>query len=289
MIRAERLWKWVATHDYFAGDFMWTGIDYLGETAWPSVGAGFGAIDITGEPKDAYYFYQSQWTDQPVLHLWPHWNWPGREGQLIPVVAYTNCNRVELFLNGRSLGEKRLEFPAQGASGGWDSYARPVVDPTTADLHLRWEVPYAPGVLRAVGQTRDGAVACTAELRTAHAPAAIRLSAARDTITALPGDVALVRFEIVDSAGTRVPSADNLVRFTATGGRLVALDNGDLRAHGPYQSDERHAANGRGLAILHATGPGALRVTAASAGLAPASLTLTVRDAVLPAAVPPAR
>ncbi len=85
-----------------------------------------GRIDIIGHPKDAYYLYQSLWTDRPVLHLFPHWNWPGRDGQVIPVLAYTNCNIVELFLNGRSLGEKRMEFPAQGTSGGWNTLCRAV-------------------------------------------------------------------------------------------------------------------------------------------------------------------
>jgi len=100
MIRPEQLWKFVASHDYYAGDFMWTGIDYLGETQWQSKGASSGPIDMAGFRKDAFYFYQSQWTTQPVLHLMPHWNWPGREGQLIPVIAYTNvetrlCSRTQ--------------------------------------------------------------------------------------------------------------------------------------------------------------------------------------------------
>ncbi len=289
MIRAERLWKWVATHDYFAGDFMWTGIDYLGETFWPGVGAGSGAIDITGRPKDSYYLYQSQWTGQPVLRLFPHWNWPGRERQPIPVLAYTNCNSVELFLNGRSLGEKRLEFPAQGTSGGWNSYALPVVNATTDDLHVSWDVPYEPGVLRAVGKRRDGTVACEAEVRTAGTPAAIRLAADRDTITADPGDVAHVTFEIVDSAGTVVPTAGNLVRFTVSGGSILALDNADLRDHDPYRADRRHAFNGRGLAILRAALPGLLRIAASADGLRTASLSVLVVRGDAPAAIPAAR
>jgi beta-galactosidase len=289
MIHAERLWKWVAMHDYFAGDFMWTGIDYLGETFWPGKGAGSGAVDITGHPKDSYYLYQSQWTDRPVLHLFPHWNWPGREGQLIPVLAYTNCNSVELFLNGRSLGEKRVEFPAQGTSGGWNSYAQPVVTATTNDLHLTWEVPYAPGILRAVGKRRDGTVACQAEVRTAGAPAAIRLAADRDTIAAVPGDVANVTFEIVDSAGTVVPTAGNLVHFTVGGGRILALDNADLADHDPYQADQRHAFNGRGLAILRADQPGALALTASADGLRPASVRVVVVRGTAPEAIPAAR
>jgi beta-galactosidase len=228
MLQAERRWKWVAKHDYFAGDFMWTGVDYLGEAVWPFRGFPSGVLDIVGHPKDSYYLYQSQWTNRPGTHLFPHWNWSGRNGQMIPVLAYTNCNSVELFLNGRSMGEKRLEFPAQGTSGGWNSYALPVVNPTTNDLHLTWDVPYEPGVLRAVGKQRDGA-ACTDEVRTTGAPAAVRLVADRDTITDAKSDVAHVTFEIVDAAGLVVPIAGDLVRVTVTGGDLLALDNADLQ------------------------------------------------------------
>jgi beta-galactosidase len=212
-----------------------------------------------------------------VLHLFPHWNWPGREGQVIPVLAYTNCNSVELFLNGRSLGEKRLEFPAQGTSGGWNSYAQPIVNATTSDLHLSWDVPYAPGVLRAVGKRRDGASCGEDLVRTAGAPAAIRLAADRDTIAAAPGDVAHVTFEIVDSAGTVVPTAGDLVRFTVTGGSIVALDNANLQDHDPYRAEQRHAFNGRGLAILRAVQPGPMRLSASADGLRDASVTIVVR------------
>jgi beta-galactosidase len=288
MLQAERLWKWVTLRDYFAGNFMWTGIDYLGESTWPFKGFASGAMDITGHPKDAYYLYQSLWTDRPVLHLFPHWNWAGRTGQLIPVLAYTNCNSVELFLNGRSLGEKRLEFPAQGTSGGWNTYAEPRVSATTNDLHVSWDVPYEPGVLRAIGRRRDGTVACEAETRTAGPPAAIRLSVDRGTITAVPGDVAHVTFEIVDSAGTVVPTSGNLVRFTVTGGSILALDNADLGEHEPYRSDRRHAFNGRGLAILGAARPGLLRLTASADGLPPASLSLLVVGGDAPRVVPAA-
>jgi beta-galactosidase len=289
MLTAERLQKWVALRDYFAGDFMWTGIDYLGESTWPFKGFASGAMDLTGHPKDAYYLYQSLWTTDPVIRLFPHWNWPGREGQVIPVLAYTNCNIVELFLNGRSLGEKRMEFPAQGTSGGWNSYARPRVHPTTNDLHLSWDVPYEPGELRALGKRADGEGACTASVRTAGPPAAIRLSADRDTVSTTPGDVAHVSFEIVDSAGTVVPTAGDLVRFTITGGSILAIDNADLRDHDPARSDRRRAFNGRGLAILRAPEPGMLRVTASAAGLEAASLTLPVVRGAAPAAIPAAR
>jgi beta-galactosidase len=289
MIQVERLWKWVTLHDYFAGNFMWTGVDYLGESTWPFKGFGSGAIDIIGHPKDSYYLYQSLWTTRPVLHLFPHWNWPGREGQVIPVLVYTNCNSVELFLNGRSLGEKRYEFPAQGTAGGWNTYALPVIRPTTGDLHFSWDVPYEPGELRAQGRLRNGAGACVAGVRTAGAPAAIRLSVERDTITTAPGDVALVTFEIVDSAGTVVPTAGNLVHIAVTGGGIVALDNADLQDHDPYQADQRHAFNGRGLAILRAAQPGALRVTASADGLASARVSVQVVRGIEPPTVPAAR
>lgn len=289
MTQAERLWKWITMRDYFAGDFMWTGVDYLGEATWPFKGFGSGVLDLTGRPKDSYYLYQSLWTERPVLHLFPHWNWPGREGQVIPVLAYTNCNSVELFLNGRSLGEKRLEFPAQGTSGGWNTYALPVVRATTNDLHLAWDVPYEPGVLRAVGKARDGTAACEAEVRTAGPPAAVRLVAERDTLTTAPGDVALVRFAIVDSAGTVVPTATPVVSVGAVGGEIVALDNADLSDADAYRSDRRHAFDGRGLIILRASRPGQVRLTASAAGLLEASLTIPVRAGEAGPAIPPAR
>ena len=289
MVQAERLWKWVATHDYFTGDFMWTGIDYLGETFWPGLGFVSGSLDIIGRPKDSFYFYQSVWTSAPVLHLFPHWNWPGREGQTIPVLVYTNCNTVELFLNGRSLGAKSLEFPAQGTTGGWNSYALPVVAATTNDLHLSWDVPYAPGVLRAEGKKRGGAACTTDEVRTAGAAVAIRLKADRDTVTTDAGDVSHVNFEIVDANGVVVPTADDLVRFTATGGAIVALDNGDLQDHDSYRGDRRKAFNGRGLAILRAAQAGVLRVEASGDGLRGASVTVQVVRGSAAVGVPSAR
>jgi beta-galactosidase len=289
MIQAERLWKWITLHDYFSGNFMWTGVDYLGEAAWPFKGFPSGTLDITGHPKDSYYLYQSLWTEQPVLHLFPHWNWPGREGQVIPVLVYTNCNTVELFLNGKSLGEKRKEFPAQGTSGGWNSYALPVVAATTSDLHFEWDVAYQPGVLRAVGKDRSGKVACQDQVRTAGAGTAIRLTADRDTVTTASGDVALVRYEILDSAGTVVPSGDNAVHVTVTGGTLLALDNADMRYHGRYQVDSLAALNGRGLAIIRPAGAEPLSVVATAIGLTPGRLLIPVRVVVPPTAVPPAR
>ena len=185
MIRAEQLWKFVRVHDYVTGYFMWTGIDYLGESRWPNKSASSGVLDTCGFPKDGYYFYQSQWTTKPMVHLFPHWNWKGREGQVIPVVCYTSCDTVELFLNGKSFGAKSLEFPRQGTAGGWNRYARPQVSVTTADLHLSWDVPYEPGTLKAVGR-KNGQVVCEEEIRTTGEPAAIALSVDRNTLRRRP-------------------------------------------------------------------------------------------------------
>jgi beta-galactosidase len=179
-----------------------------------------------------------------------------------------------------------MEFPAQGTSGGWNTYALPVVNPTTSDLHLSWDVPYEPGVLRALGKRRDGTPGCEAEVRTASAPVAIRLVLDRDTMTTGPGDVAHVTFEIVDSAGTVVPTADNLVSFTATGGNILVVDNANLRDLAPYRSDRRHAFNGRGLAILRAPRPGQLSLTATADGLRPASVGVRVVRGAAVEAIP---
>ncbi len=277
MIRAEQLWRFVALHDYFAGDFMWTGIDYLGESSWPRKNSTSGVLDLVGFPDDGYSFYQSRWTDAPMVHLFPHWNWPGREGQLIPVLAYTNCDAVELYLNGRFLGEKRIEFPRQGTSDSWNHYALPQVFPTTADLHLSWDVPYEPGVLRAVGK-RNGTVVATQEVRTAGPAASLRLTVDRSEIRSGIRDVAHVEVEVVDADGVVVPTSNDLVRFTIEGpARLLAVGNGDPTDHSSYQASERRAFHGLLLAMIQSgDDTGTVRVTARADGLEPASVDITV-------------
>jgi beta-galactosidase len=287
MINAAQLWKFVSLNDWFAGDFMWTGIDYLGESRWPRVASTSGALDLVGFPDDGYYFYQSRWTDAPMIHLFPHWNWPGREGQSIPVLAYTNCDAVELYLNDRFIGEKRLEFPRQGTSGGWNSYDRPQVFPTTADLHLAWDVPYEPGALRAVGRRR-GEVVATAEVRTAGAPAALRLGVDREEIRSGIRDVAHVTVEVVDADGVVVPDADRLVRFSVDGpARLLAVGSGNPADHGSYQAPERRAFHGLLLAMIQSTDrTGRVRVTARTEGLPPATIAITVAPGQAPPVLP---
>jgi len=275
----EQLWKFVRTYDYVAGDFMWTGIDYLGEARWPMKGAPAGVIDTCGFKKDGFYFYQSQWISQPVLHLFPHWNWKGKEGRFVPVTCYTNCDTVELFLNGRSLGVKGYDFPHLGMQGEYGNFpARSRAARTTSDLHLAWDVPYEPGTLRAVG-TRDGEVVATVEVATTEEPAAVAISADRKTLEADRRDVAHLTVEIVDSKGRVVPTADNEVVFQVEGeARLIGVDNGNPTSHESYQGNRRKAFNGMCLAIMAATGKaGAIRVTASAAGLRPATVEIAAR------------
>jgi beta-galactosidase len=276
MINAEQLWKFVSSHDYVIGDFMWTGIDYLGEAMWPEKNGNFGVLDLCGFPKDGYYFYQSRWTDRPMIHLFPHWNWKGREGQVIPVMCYTNCDAVELFLNGKSFGEKRIEFPRQGNSKEWNKYDKPVVNPTTGDLHLQWDIPYEPGTLKAIGK-KDGKVVYTEELQTTGKPFGLGLKPVRDTLISDSRDVSIINVEIIDSMGRIVPDADNNIEFNIEGeGEIIGVDNGNPVDHDSYKINRRKAFNGLCQAVIQSTtNPGKIKLIVKSEGLNGASVDLT--------------
>ena len=278
-IDVEQLWKFVSTYDYVAGHFMWTGIDHLGEARWPMKSSSTGVLDTCGLKKDGFYFYQSQWTDKPVLHLFPHWNWKGREGQIVAVTCYTNCDTVELLLNGRSYGVKGYAFPRLGMEGSYGNYPpRAKALRTTADLHLAWDVPYESGVLRAVG-TKDGAVAATTEIHTTGEPAAIRLSSDRDVLVADHRDVAHVTVEILDQQSRVVPTAESEIAFEVEGdGLLLGLDNGDPRSHEDYRSTRRKAFHGLCLAVIQSTArPGQIHITASCASFVPATTIIVTK------------
>ncbi|MGB6974264.1 MAG: glycoside hydrolase family 2 TIM barrel-domain containing protein [Terracidiphilus sp.] len=272
----ELQWQFVSTYDYVAGDFMWTGIDYQGESFWPMRISPSGVLDTCGFKKDGFYFYQSQWTPKSMLHLFPHWNWEGKGGQIIPVTCYTNCDTVELFLNGESFGVKGYEFPRLGMEGTYGNYpARARALRTTADLHLTWDVPYAPGVLKAVG-IKDGSVAVTVQLATAGSPAAVALSADRLSISADRRDTAHIVAEVRDVKGQIVPTAMNEITFSVEGeGKVIGVDNGDPLSHEEYKTNHRRAFNGLCLAIVQSTATaGRVKITATSPGLATAVVTL---------------
>jgi beta-galactosidase len=272
MIQAEQLWKFTLVNDYVIGDFMWTGIDYLGEARWPNKNSSSGVIDLCGFPKNGYYFYQSQWTEKPMVHLFPHWNWAGHEGQVISVITYTNCDTVELFLNGKSYGKKSYAFPQQGHSKVWNEYDRPYVAPTTSDLHLSWDVPFSPGTLKVVGKKDRETV--IEEVHTTSAPAAIRLTADRNSIQADMQDIVNVKVEIIDKDGLVVPTASNMVEFKVEGeGILIGTDNGNPQDKAQMKSKLRNAYNRLALAVIQSTDKkGSIRISAFSGELKEAVL-----------------
>jgi beta-galactosidase len=275
MIRAEQLWKFNAIHDYVLGYFMWTGVDYLGEARnWPRKSASSGVLDTCGFPKDGYYFYQSQWTSGPMVHILPHWNYPGERGAVIPVVVYSNCREVELQLNGKSYGAKSLVFPRPGSMKSWNDRTPAG---TTADLHLTWDVPYEPGTLRVIGRNNDQVVA-QEEIRTVGEPAAIALKLDKAVLDSAARGVAQIEIRILDATGNVVPTATNAVVFTVNGpAKILGVDNGDPTSHDSYQTNTRPAFNGLALLTLQAgKAPGHVMVAAKADGLKDAAVELDV-------------
>ena len=254
----EETWKIVKKTDFFSGMFIWTGWDYIGEPTpypWPSVTSYFGIIDLAGFPKDTYYMYQSEWTNKPVLHLFPHWNW--KPGEQIDVVAYFNADEVELFLNGRSQGIKRKQGD---------------------EVHVFWRIPYEPGVLKAVSR-QSGRVVLTREVRTASEPARIELVPDRMALKADGTDLSFVTVKIVDRNGTLVPFADHLIKFEVSGeASIVGVDNGYQASHESFKGKQRKAYHGMALAIVQTKQKaGRIVLRASSDHLPPASVVLNSR------------
>ncbi|HUB25719.1 MAG TPA: beta-galactosidase GalA [Tepidisphaeraceae bacterium] len=256
--------KWVnfyATRPFVAGAFVWTGFDYRGEPTpfgWPAISSQFGILDTCGFPKDNFYYYQSCWTDAPMVHVLPHWNWPGKEGQAIDVWCYSNCDEVALSLNGQSLGRKTMKRFG----------------------HLEWSVPYDPGKLVATAY-RAGQVVATDTVETTGDPAAIQLSADRSAISADGRDVSVITVSATDSQGRRVPTAMNLISFSLTGpGRIIGVGNGDPACH---EADvcmdgkwKRSLFNGLAQIIVQSRPEaGVITLTASGDHLAPGTLAIT--------------
>ncbi len=270
-ITSRDSWRLTKTLPFVAGEFRWTGFDYIGESGgWPRVLGNFGIIDLCNFPKDTYYFYQSQWTEKPMVHLLPHWTMPGKEGTTIPVWCYTNCDSVELFFNGKSLGSKKFT--------------------EKMDMHLEWAVPYAPGELKAVA-TKDGAVVTTTSTRTAGLPATVVLSADQSEVSASRRDLSYVTIRMEDKDGNFVPKAAQWVTLDIDGpARIVGIGNGDPLSHESFQGRSVRTFNGLALAIIAPTGmpdmavdpdsgrkPGEIVVTARSNGLPPTEIRLTTQ------------
>ncbi|GGS42967.1 glycoside hydrolase family 2 TIM barrel-domain containing protein [Streptomyces griseoviridis] len=272
---------------WFAGQFLWSGIDYIGEPTpydvFPVKASFFGAVDTAGFPKDMYHLFRSQWTDEPMVHLLPM-TWNHAAGDTVEVWAYANVDTVELFLNGTSLGTRRFDTKTtvdgrtyletteatgddKTVTGGPypGSYTSP--NGSVGKLHLTWRVPYAPGELRAVAR-RDGKTVATDVLRTAGEPYAIRLTPDRKSVAADGRALVFVTADVVDARGTVVPGAEHLITFDVRGGSIAGLDNGRQESAEPYRASTRTAFHGKALAIVRAgTRAGTLEVTARARGL----------------------
>ena len=254
----EETWKIVKKHDFISGSYIWTGFDYLGEPTpyhWPARSSYFGIIDLAGFPKDAFYFYQSEWTDTPTLHIFPHWNW--KEGQEIDVWAYTNCDEVELFLNNKSMGTKKK---------------------SEEHLHLSWRLKFKTGTIMAIGRT-NGETVLKKEIKTAEEPAKILLETDRNELNADGRDLSFITVKILDENGTLVPNADNVITFKISGeGNIVGVDNGLQTSHESFKANFRKTFNGLCLAVIQSTkNPGIIDFMASSEGLEEAKITINTK------------
>ena len=250
---AETSYRDVNGRSFMAGEFVWTGFNYIGEPypyQWPAKSSYFGIIDTCGFPKDIYYFYQSRWTIEPMVHILPHWNWA--KGQTIEVWTYTNCDSVELFLNGVSQGVKTV-----GNS-----------------LHLVWNVPWSPVTILVKGIKSDTVI--FDKVITSGPAAKVKLKPDRTAITADGRDLVFIETDITDSNDVVVPNATNKVTFSISGpGKIVGVDNGNAPSSEPYKANSRKAFSGKCLVIVQTTKtPGSIVITADSSGLSSDSVTV---------------
>ncbi len=231
---AEYWWSVAAEREWFMGGFIWTGFDYRGEPTpfhWPNINSHFGIMDMCGFPKNLYYYYQSWWTDKDVLHISPHWNWQGHEGDSIDVWVNTNAKQVELFLNGQSLGTKEMK----------------------PHSHLKWKVVYEPGTIKAVAR-KEGRTLIASRSTTGD-PHRVILVPDRTKIKADGKDATVVNVHVVDEQGREVPDAFNLIRFEIDGpGHIIGVGNGDPSSHEPDKilsgNYQRHLFSGKCQMIL---------------------------------------
>ncbi|HEY0434247.1 MAG TPA: glycoside hydrolase family 2 TIM barrel-domain containing protein, partial [Chitinophagaceae bacterium] len=253
---AETWWKLAGSNDYWIGGFAWTGFDYRGEPTpyhWPNINSHFGIMDMCGFPKNIFYYYQSWWSDKDVLHISPHWNWKGREGQPIDVWVNSNADNVELFLNGKSLGKK--DMPKLG--------------------HLRWTVNYEPGSLEATGYRNGHKI--TAHVETTGDAHTLVVSPSKTIMLADGSDVVVLNISAIDRQNREVPGADDVIEFSVTGNaRIIGVGNGDPSSHEPDRMTEggwrRRLFNGHCQVILQSgTTTSMIHFEASSKALEPAA------------------
>ena len=238
--------------------FIWSGFDYGGEPfpfKWPVVNSSFGSWDICGFPKNSAYYYKAWWTKKDVLHIFPHWNWIGKEKQIIPVWCYSNQDEVELFLNGKSFGKREVE----------------------KNKHVEWQVPYSPGQLIAKGY-RNGKIVKTTTIETTGQPTTIRLIPYFKSIKADGEDVSLIRVEIIDDKGLIVPTANNMIYFSVKGpGHILGVCNGYPASLESNKKPFRKAFMGLCQVIVQSEiKPGEIKLIAESKGLRKAETEILV-------------
>ena len=278
-------------HDFMLGEFIWTGIDYLGEPTpyggmdnstngywndqWPSHASYFAPVDLCGFPKDRFYLYQSQWTTEPMVHVLPHWNWEGSEGKTIPVYAYSNCDEVELFVNGKSMGKKTKGLQTTPLPAAYREFPK---GEYPSKYRLRWDVKYQPGSIKVVGY-QDGKATAEKTIRTASQPTGLRLTTDRKEITADGKDLAFVTVEVIDVEGNFVPNQDFKVQFKVNGeGRFLAVGNGNSASLESFQKPEISTFSGKALLIVQASETsGDIDITASALGLKNSEITVATK------------
>lgn len=242
-------WKHIVDYPYLSGTFVWTGFDYRGEPTpyqWPCISSHFGIMDMCGFPKDGYYAYKAAWRDEPLVHAYPHWNLQGKEGDTIRMGVYTNCEEVELLVNGKSLGKKKAE-----------PYIR-----------LEWQAVYKPGKLEVRGY-KNGKLVAKEITETTGDPKQIAMVSDTQSLKADGCDVAILNIAVKDAKGRVVPTADNSITFSIEGpGRLIGTGNGDPSSHDPEKGNQRKAFNGYCQVLVQTDKtPGEIKVKATSGNL----------------------
>lgn len=278
-VEVGRLLRYTMTHDFVAGDFMWTGVDYIGEAHWPARSAGAGVLDTCGFEKDGYYFYQSIWNrEKPMAHLLPHWNLDVEQGAIVQVLGYTNCEYGELILNGKSYGRKAYSYPAYGMTQEYGHFDKTPIPACTDNLFLSWDVPYEPGVIELVGY-QDGKEVVRDIVRTAGEPAKMVVSAYDAQPLADGQDVHQIEVALVDKDGVFCQLGDTALHFSVEGpGEILGVDSGDPTIHEPMKKTGTTAFAGRALAVIRSTGEaGDVKVRVTADGLPAEEITVAFR------------
>lgn len=227
-------WTNITSRPFVSGGFIWTGFDYRGETipySYPCTISHFGIMDICGFPKDIYYYYKSWWTDEDTLHVFPHWNWKGREGELIDVCVFSNMQQVELFINDRSLGKKQV----------------------SEEEKLTWKVPYEAGTIRAVGY-RDNKEIMIKEIKTTKEATVLEVSCNKENINADRSDVCVINIKALDEDGNFVQTANDELLFKVEGpGKIIGVGNGNPMSHEHNKLPKRKLYHGLCQVIIQST------------------------------------